>query len=129
MENLIIKETKYTPLIMFDSEKHTLEINGGSYPENTSDFYNPVFEWLEKYLSQLPDNQTFTFNIRIIYFNSSSLKALMNIFNMLEKSAENRTNVIINWYYDKDNDIVFEHGEEFMEDSELITFNLVVSED
>ncbi|MCP4345440.1 MAG: DUF1987 domain-containing protein [Desulfobacterales bacterium] len=45
---------------------------------------------------------------------------------MPEKSAENGTNVIINWYYDEDNDTVFEHSEEFMEDSELITFNPVL---
>ncbi len=129
MEKLIIKETKYTPLIIFDSEKHTLEIKGESYPENISDFYNPVFEWMEKYLAQLPENQTLIFNIRMVYFNSSSLKALMNLFNMLEKSAETGINVIVNWYYNEDSDTVLEHGEEFREDSELITFNLVMIED
>ncbi|MCP4345439.1 MAG: DUF1987 domain-containing protein [Desulfobacterales bacterium] len=77
-----------TPLIMFDSEKYTLEINAESYPEN--DFYNLVFEWLKKYLSQLPDNQTLTFNVRMICFNSSSLKALMNLFSIAGKISRKR---------------------------------------
>ncbi len=34
MDNLIIEETKYTPLVRFDSDSHVLEIRGESYPEN-----------------------------------------------------------------------------------------------
>jgi hypothetical protein len=33
-------------------KNHVLEIKGKSYPENTSVFYSPVFEWLGKYLDQ-----------------------------------------------------------------------------
>ena len=62
------------------------------------------------------------------YFNSSSSKILMNLFDMLNRAAIEGTPVTINWRYHEDNDVALECGEEFMEDLDLtnLTFNLVV---
>jgi len=126
MENLKIEKTKTTPLINFDYEKHELLIQGESYPENTYDFYHPVFEWLNEYFSTIDENQKVTLNIDLIYFNSSSSKILLDIFDLFEDKAENREgDVIVNWYYDEENESAIEYGEEFKEDLDYVKFNLV----
>ena len=64
MDNLIIEATKYTPKILFDAKNHLLEITGETYPENTAEFYAPVFKWLEGYIAELQD-EVVTVNLEI----------------------------------------------------------------
>jgi len=128
MENLAIEATKQTPKVSFDAENHVLEFQGESYPENMAEFAVPILSWLEKYLEQL-GKQTFTVNIELTYFNSSSSKMLLDLFDKLEKEVENKgKNIIVNWIYDADDDGIEEYGEEFQEDLESLTFNLVQKE-
>ncbi len=124
MKNLKIDETKYTPEMTFDPETLVIAIKGKSYPENTEEFYKPAFEWLEKNLSDL-GKKGLTVNLELIYFNSSSSKALMNFFDMLEESVDNGDNITVNWMYEEDNESILEYGEEFLEDIETLPFNLV----
>ncbi len=125
MENLVIEASKYTPAILFDAQAHTLHIRGESYPENISDFYTPVIEWMEAYLKGISDSQSVTVNIEMVYFNSNTSKTFMNIFDMLQDSVIEGKKIIINWYYDKDNDISLENGKEFQDDFESLIFNLI----
>jgi hypothetical protein len=100
-----------------------LEIRGESYPENASKTYAPVFAWLERYLEGLRD-EVVQVELEITYFNSSSSKILMNFFDMLEDAAETGKKIVVNWYYDEENETALEYGEEFQEDMELVEFNL-----
>ncbi|MBF0464225.1 MAG: DUF1987 domain-containing protein [Nitrospirae bacterium] len=124
MQELAIDATKSTPRIFFDKDKKILEIKGESYPENTSEFYDPFFKWLYKHLEGL-NEESFTVNIELIYFNSSSSKILMNLFDRLEENAEGGKNIAVNWIYDKKNESSLEYGEEFKEDLTTLKFNLV----
>ena len=124
METLEIIATKSSPEINFNSQNNTLSISGESYPENTAQFYEPVFEWIEAYLSEL-DDQPVSINMELIYFNSSSSKVLMDIFDMLDEASDDGKNITLNWIYDEENDAALEYGEEFAEDVETLTFNLV----
>jgi len=100
MEILKIESTKYTPEIYFDAEKNILSIIGESYPENTADFYAPVFSWLKKYLKQA-GNETITVHIELTYFNSSSSKILLDFFDMFEEATGDGRQIMINWVYEK----------------------------
>jgi hypothetical protein len=124
MDNLIIEATKYTPRILLDAENHLLEIIGETYPENTAEFYAPVFSWLEEYIAKL-QNEAVTVNLEINYFNSSSSKVLMDIFDKFEASVKEGKNITLNWIYDKENESSLEYGEEFQEDLEVLRLNLV----
>ncbi|OQY53873.1 MAG: hypothetical protein B6245_22230 [Desulfobacteraceae bacterium 4572_88] len=125
MENLKIEPSKDTPEISFDFKKNLLNIKGYSYPENASKFYDPVFSWLEDYMSQSGDD-AITANLEIICFNSSSTKILMDFFDLLEEAFfEKGRDVIVNWIYDEENENALEAGEDFQEELEGITFNLV----
>ena len=47
MEPINIEPSVKTPKISFDDGSGALEIEGRSIPENSTEFYKPVFEWLE----------------------------------------------------------------------------------
>lgn len=127
MDNLIIDPTKYTPEILFDADNNRLEIKGETYPENTAEFYAPVFKWLEEYLAQLQE-EAVMINLEINYFNSSSSKVLMDMFDIFEAAVIAGKNLTLNWIYDKENESVLEYGEEFQEDLEVLKLNLVEKE-
>lgn len=124
MENLEITASKSSPEIIFDGSNYTLSIVGESYPENTSQFYEPVYQWVDDCIDELGDKKM-VLNIELIYFNSSSSKVLMDIFDTLEDASDDGKDITVNWIYDEENDSALEYGEEFAEDMEALTFNLV----
>jgi len=129
MESLKIKATKYTPDVSFNAESNVLELKGECYPENIAEFSEPLFSWLEEYLPLL-GTQAVIVNIDLNYFNSSTSKMLLNFFDRLETEVTNNArNISVNWIYDPENDSAEEYGEEFQEDLEALSFNLVTKED
>jgi hypothetical protein len=125
MNNLDIPATSQTPVVCFNEETQSLNIVGECYPENISKFSSPIFSWLNNYLENL-EEQIFTVNIELIYFNSSSSKMLLDLFDRLETAvSEQQKNIIVNWIYDSENESALEYGEEFKEDLNDLTFNLV----
>ncbi len=115
MERIRIAATDRTPEIDFDFATNAYAIRGESYPEDVSALYGPVLEQLEDHLKTVGTG-TVEFNVELIYFNSSSAKILMRLFDLLEETAAAGADVTINWYYDVEDDTMEELGEEFAED-------------
>lgn len=128
MNNLIIDATKSTPFVHFDAVTGVLQLKGKSYPENAAQFFEPILNWVNEFLNECPD-KAIALNLEMIYLNSSSSKAFLNLFDMLDRFAKNGKKIVINWRYLEDNDTALECGEEFMEDLEAVNFNLVKIED
>ncbi len=125
MNVLSIAATKSSPNIHFDPTSDKLHISGESYPENCNLFYQPMFAWLQEYL-QAETTQRVTLDMEIIYFNSSSSKIFMDLFDMLDESAATgRVHIEVNWWYHRENEIALECGEEFQEDIQHLQFNLL----
>lgn len=124
MEKFFIEATKASPRIHLNPETHSHEIAGESYPENCSSFYSPMFTWLEQYLGGI-NGDTLEFSLDILYFNSSSSKTFMDLFDLLDDVASTGTPIVVNWRYHEENEIALECGEEFMEEVQNIRFNLV----
>ncbi|MCP4691464.1 MAG: DUF1987 domain-containing protein [Desulfobacterales bacterium] len=124
MKKLVIEATRSSPKIVGDPDADLLEITGESYHENTMEFYAPVFSWLEKYIAQIEIRKA-TVNLNLVYFNSSSSKVLMDMFDMLDDAARAGGDVTVNWLYDEEDEDSLEFGEEFMEDLEYLKFNLL----
>jgi len=123
MENLKIEATKYTPEISLNAQKGTVTMVGKSYPENTFEFYEPVMKWITTYFETNPANKT-QVNLEIIYFNSSSSKLFFDFFDLIEEASE-KNSIEINWIYDEENESALEAGEDFQEDFESLSFNLI----
>ena len=111
MEKINIESTPKTPSISFDFEKGFLEIKGRSIPENSIEFYKPIVESLEKYGSK-PQGTT-TVNIQLEYFNTSSSKCILDVFKKLESIHKSGNQLVINWYYEQDDEDMLEAGEDY----------------
>lgn len=122
MQNLIIDKTKATPKIDFNAETGCLQILGESFPENVAKFYAPVMEWLNQYLEQ--EAREMLLEFKITYFNSSTSKVFMTIFDLLDQQAMRGRKVSVKWVCDEDNDIAIECGEEFKEDLNCLSFTI-----
>jgi hypothetical protein len=112
MSNLVIDNSIKTPGISFASDNGILEIKGKSIPENSIEFYRPVFEWLDDY-SKAPAPSTIL-KVALEYFNTSSSKCLLDIFRKLETiNLSGRSSVTVNWVYDSDDEDMMEAGEDY----------------
>ena len=100
METISIEGTPKTPTITFDTGKGFLEIKGRSIPENSIEFYKPLVDWLEKYASK-PQSAT-NVNIQLEY-----------VFKKLEAINKGGSAVVINWYYEEDDEDMLEAGEDY----------------
>jgi hypothetical protein len=124
MELLRKEATESTPFIQLDGERHLLEIRGESMPENTFEFYADVLQWIRKYLSST-DCPLVTVELGLSYFNSSSSKVIMDLLELLDENVRPDRRIVVRWMYDEENDMAAEHGEEFAEDLQNVTFELV----
>lgn len=123
MQNIDIPATARTPAVKFDFAQSHLKLVGESYPEDVTEFYNPIFASLDAYLAALGDGRC-RFDFELIYLNSSSAKAIMMLMDKLDAAAANGATVDVYWYYDKEDDTMQELGEEFGEDLVDAEFHL-----
>ena len=124
MSEYTIAATKSSPAIDFSPAAGLLRIRGESYPENCSLFYQPLFERLRGHLVAAPRCPLLV-EMEIVYFNSSSSKAFMDFFDLLDEAAASGTPVSVDWRYHEENETAQECGEEFQEDVEHLHFRLV----
>ena len=123
MEKLSIDATERSPEINFDFAANTFLIKGESYPEDVTAFYGPIMEKLEPHLRG-QDGAEITFTFDLVYFNSSTAKILMGLFDLFEDVAGDGNSVTVVWQFEADDDNMQELGEEFGEDLEAATFVL-----
>ncbi len=123
MQNVQIPATARTPAVSFDFANDRLKLTGESYPEDVTEFYRPVLSALDAYLADL-GGRSCRFDFELIYLNSSSAKIIMTLMDKLEAAAATGVTIDIFWYYDGEDDIMQELGEEFGEDLENVKFHL-----
>ena len=121
------QKTTSTPYVLIDEEKSCLKVSGRSFHEDIVNFYKDIDAWLDSYLAS--DFKLFTFDCELNYLNSSTIKALLNMIIKMDKNASDEKKIIINWITTDINEIVIECGEDFREDIENLTFNLVINND
>lgn len=114
MTELNIPGTQSTPAIQGDWPAGVLAMQGDSYPENSFELFGQVLEWVERFLGEAA--RPLTLELRLLYLNTSSIKALMDIFDLLEDAHRADRPVSVNWHYDSRNERVAELAEEFRED-------------
>ncbi|NEX63781.1 biofilm regulation phosphoprotein SiaC [Noviherbaspirillum galbum] len=114
MNNLQIDGSTSTPAIHGDAAAGVLEMSGDSYPENSFELFSPVLDWVERYLAA--SGRPLELRLSLLYLNTSSVKAMMDIFDLLEGAHGKGRQVSVNWFYDEQNERVAELAEEFKED-------------
>ena len=126
MNTLHINQTEETPLIHFDTETGKFEIKGNSIPENIYLFYNPIFEWLDKYKKDPLPKTDFIFEMKMI--SSSSSKMFFELINKIDTLHEmTKTCVKITWRYSIYDEEIRETGVDF-KDSVNVPFEIVLTD-
>ena len=114
MNDLNIAATQSTPGIQSDAQHGLLRMHGDSYPENSFEFFGPIIQWIEFFLAE--HTAPIRLELRLIYMNTSSVKAMMDIFDMLEEAHARGRAVSVAWHYDARNERVLDLADEFRED-------------
>jgi hypothetical protein len=122
MDSLQIEPKNKTPKINFDPSTGLMEITGISCAENSVEFYKPIIEWIETY-KNTPQKQTVV-DINYKYFNTSSAKCILDVLERFVNLKNHGTDVTINWYYETDDEEMFDAGSNFSEILEM-PFNLI----
>jgi hypothetical protein len=117
MQPLDIKATNDTPRVIFDPDNDIFEITGRSLPEDVVTFYQPVLDWLDDYASHPKKKTEFIF--KYIYFNTATSKLVQDILFKLEFLKESGHSVNILWYYEQDDEDMYDLGLEFKENIDL----------
>ena len=114
MDDLSIERTHSTPAVQTYGEAGRLEMRGDSYPENSFDFYEPIIDWVKAHLDA---GQPLRLELELAYLNTSSIRAMMDIFDLLESAfQDSRAEVAVRWSYDGGNERVGDLAREFAED-------------
>ncbi|MGZ4099988.1 MAG: DUF1987 domain-containing protein [Bacteroidia bacterium] len=115
--------TEDTPVIKFDTDNNHFTITGRSLPEDVTEFYKPVFEWLREFSENATVSTVFKFKLE--YFNTASSKIILDILMKLEDIHSQKNDVVsVEWFYSESDDDMLEAGEEYKELVE-VPFNLI----
>lgn len=111
MNGLILPATRNTPSIFFEPASGRFEVSGVSVPENASEYYQPVFEWLAINLAHVPEGAIFEF--RLSYFNSTSLKAIYQMLKQIKETTVTGPRIGVRWYVEDGDEFMLESAEMF----------------
>ncbi len=113
MDVIKIKGTEDTPNVILDAASNIIEFSGRSLPEDVVTFYAPVLQWIEEYAKSPNDKTEVIF--RLEYFNTASSKILLDILLKFEDILNDNHQVVIQWYYQEDDEDMQEAGDEYSE--------------
>lgn len=124
MNNINLKRQSsapYYPGINFNKDTGICEIEGESYMEEAYKFYLPLINWIKEFTEK--EKRKLYFNVKLMYFNTSTSKCLLDIFEILKKYANHGGEIEVNWYYDPEDPDMIDEIKDFERESELI-FNI-----
>lgn len=119
---LNLSASQSTPEVSTDLAQGIMTMRGDSYPENSFEFFGPVLDWVEQFLAH--ESKPLRLELHLVYMNTSSVKAMMDLFDLLEAAHQEGKSVAVQWSYDPRNERVIEMVEEFKEDC-TFTFDIV----
>ena len=124
MHEIRLPGTGSTPEVSTDCENGKLTLRGDSYPENSFEFFQPIIDWVEQFLAE--QHKPLSVDLFLLYLNTSSIRALMDILDLLEEAHQADKPVKLTWHYDRENERMAELAEEFKEDC-TFPFHIVTS--
>ena len=122
LEPLIINNTIRTAGVNFDADKALLFIKGNSIPENSDEFFQPLYDWVEKF--KLEHNGPVTFKIFMTYFNTSTIRHIIGIMKrLIQRYGASGLTVV--WAYEKGDEEIKDRGQDI---SEVVKFPFTFEE-
>jgi hypothetical protein len=109
MVNVLIEETRESPVVKFNRKVGKITIEGKSTLVDPVHFYQKLLNELGNYY-KMPCPKTIL-EFRLSYINTASSKWLFHILKNLEKQSSARDSTCIEWYHEYDDESVQEAGE------------------
>ena len=123
----ISERSQSTPAVTANWDQGCLIMQGDSYPENSFEFFAQIIAWIEHYLKAKEPSAPLRLELRLLYMNTSSVKAMMDIFDRLEEAHKQGRPISVNWYYNPHNRRIVNLADEFREDCSF-PFEIVAHE-
>jgi len=114
MDNLDIPQTSASPAIHADWATGLITMKGDSYPENSFELFQPLIDWVTAFLKE--GQRPLKLELELLYLNTSSIRALMDILDLMEDAHRKGLQVATRWAYEAANERVGQLAEEFKED-------------
>lgn len=121
IEPLIITNTIRTAGVNFDADKALLYIKGNSIPENSDEFFQPLYDWVDKFKSS--HDGKVTLRIFMTYFNTSTIRHIIGIMKRLIQRYGKDLTII--WAYEKGDEEIKDRGQDI---SEVVKFDFSFEE-
>ncbi|OJJ17848.1 hypothetical protein BKI52_28735 [marine bacterium AO1-C] len=126
MKNFEIEESYYSPCVHFDIQRNEFSISGELLMEPVHEFYEPMIQWLDKYL--LINQISLHFQICLTYCNISPSASIFEILQLLQSTYTNKDLYILNWLATPNDEDLMEQGALFKEDFQELPFELKVAQ-
>ncbi|MBN1969842.1 MAG: DUF1987 domain-containing protein [Candidatus Delongbacteria bacterium] len=117
MRSMSIPGTKNSLNIELNGETGVMELKGSSYPDNTIEFFDPIYTWLKEYIFKV--RGPVELNLNLQYIDTSSTKCIFDLLEILETYHKKDGKILVSWFYEKNDEDMKETGEEFAEDIEI----------
>lgn len=116
MEPLILAKSNLTPYVNFNAQTRLLEIEGGCIPENAHAFFVPLIRWIEELINSgtLKKEELCHFIIKCDYYNSSSAKMLVYLFDKIAEIQKDGFNFKASWLYSIDDPDLLDSIEDYI---------------
>ncbi len=115
----IFTRTNQLPQVDFDVANGVMEIRGKIVPENPTDFFSELDNWIDEYLKR--KDSSVVVNMHLDYFNTVSSKMLSKFLQRMIPS-----NPRFNWYYEAEDVEIKEAGEDY---AAILNYPIHVIED
>ncbi len=99
------------PEIKVNEQLKKIEITGHSCMSDPIDYYNDLTGKLEK--QYVSFNKRLILDFHLEYINTSSIKLILALLTNLQKMAENKGIIEVNWFFEEDDETILETGEVF----------------
>jgi len=111
MEAKRLTGTDDSPEVILDKKTNEFKFLGKSLPEDVKQFYTPIHDWIDQYVTDPNDETVIEFNME--YFNSASSKQILDILEKFAVLAENGKKVTVKWHYMEDDEDMEDAGESY----------------
>ena len=114
------------PSLEFIADEGTLKIWGRSIATSAkADFWDPLYDKMEEYL---PGPRDIIFSLDLEYFATSSARAMMELFKLMERvSKDSDRKILVKWFYDDEE--MLEAGEDLISMVTKLEWKLVDKND
>lgn len=123
MQDLIIEGKRrdyFIPSVHFRAADGLCSLSGESYLEQADFFYAQLQDWLKMYTEQAKGPITFEF--RLEYFNTTSMRYILDMLIQLREYEESGGEVSVRWFYPEWDEEMLKDGEDFQNQTKLENF-------